>query len=75
MEGHIIQLHFKDLNEKSSKAHDVHWGDGVNNIQGVLAELKRQKFKGLFSAEYEYNWDNNMEDVKVSVQNFRNMIR
>ncbi|MDQ3290697.1 MAG: sugar phosphate isomerase/epimerase, partial [Bacteroidota bacterium] len=48
LDGHIIQLHFKDLNEKSKDAHDVHWGQGVSNVDGVLAELKRQNFKGLF---------------------------
>jgi sugar phosphate isomerase/epimerase len=72
LEGRIVQLHFKDLNEKNNKkAHDVHWGTGVNNIDGVLAELKRQKFKGLFSVEYEYNWENNLPDVVASVAYFR----
>lgn len=72
LEGHVIQLHFKDLNEKNNKkAHDVHWGTGVSNVDGVLAELKRQNFKGLFSVEYEHNWDNNVPDVTASVAYFR----
>lgn len=72
LEGRIVQLHFKDLNEKNNKkAHDVHWGTGVSNVDAVLAELKRQKFKGLFSVEYEYNWENNVPDVKASVAYFR----
>src|SRR5690606_3976801 len=75
LEGKIYQLHFKDLNEKGNKkAHDVHWGTGVNNIQGVIEELKRQGFKGMLSAEYEYNWENNVPDVKASVENFRKMV-
>ena len=73
-EGYIIQLHFKDLDKKSEDAHDVHWGEGVANVKAVLQELKRQKFKGLFSAEYEYNWENNVPDVKASVQYFRKTI-
>ncbi len=75
LEGKIYQLHFKDLNEKGNKkAHDVHWGTGVNNIQGVIEELKQQGFKGMLSAEYEYNWENNVPDVKASVENFRKMV-
>jgi len=72
LEGKIFHLHFKDLNEFGKKnAHDVHWGTGVIGMEKIIAELKRQKFKGMLSAEYEYNWNNNMPDVKVSAANFR----
>ena len=73
-EGHLVSMHFKDLNEKSRNAHDVHWGTGVCNVAGVIAELKRQGFKGNISAEYEYNWEDNAGDVKQSVINFRNIL-
>lgn len=76
LEGHIFHLHFKDLNEfGNKKAHDVHWGTGKLPLQGVIDELKRQKFKGMLSAEYEYNWENSKEDVCVSVANFRKLIK
>lgn len=75
LEGKVYHLHFKDLNEKADKkAHDVHWGTGVNNIPGIVAELKHQGFKGMISAEYEYNWDNNVDDVKTCVKNLRGII-
>lgn len=74
--GHINHLHIKDLNEKNNKkAHDVHWGTGVTNIKGVLQELKNQKFKGMLSAEYEYNWLANSADIAVSAENFRKMVK
>ena len=73
-EGHIVQLHFKDLNKKSKDAHDVHWGQGVANVKAVMQELKRQKFKGLFSVEYEHNWENNVPDVQASVNYFRQIV-
>ncbi|GGG87391.1 hypothetical protein GCM10007415_21430 [Parapedobacter pyrenivorans] len=73
-EGHLVSLHFKDLAEKSSKTHDVHWGTGVCNVKGVIAELKRQGFKGVISAEYEHNWENNAGDVAQSVANFREIV-
>lgn len=75
LEGHIIQLHVKDLNEKDKKAHDVHWGQGVSRIDAVLEELNRQNFKGLFSAEYEHNWENNVPDVTASVTYFREIVK
>ena len=76
LEGHVIQLHVKDLNEKNKKeAHYVHWGTGVSNIDGVIKELKRQRFKGLLSVEYEHNWYNNVPDVTASVQYFRTALK
>ncbi|MRG44868.1 TIM barrel protein [Chitinophaga sp. SYP-B3965] len=74
LNGHVISLHFKDLNEKSPKAHDVIWTTGVSNMEGVLKELKKQKFQGLFSAEYEYNWTNSVPDLTESAKNIRALI-
>ncbi|MEO5999346.1 MAG: sugar phosphate isomerase/epimerase [Chitinophagaceae bacterium] len=75
LEGHIKGLHLKDLNVKARDAHDVPWGTGVSNIEAVLKELKRQKFKGVISAEYEYNWLNNTPEVALSAKNVREMIK
>ncbi len=50
LEGRIISLHFKDLNAQKE---DVPWGTGVCDAREMLKELKRQKFRGVFSAEYE----------------------
>src|SRR5690606_14611469 len=74
LEGHVMSLHFKDLAEEAPKTHDVHWGTGVSNVAGVIAELKRQGFKGNISAEYEHNWENNAGDVAQSVKNFRQIL-
>lgn len=74
LEGHVLHSHMKDLHVKGKEGHDVHWGEGVCNIPGVIAELKRQQFKGAISAEYEYNWFNNRADVAASVVNFRNLV-
>jgi sugar phosphate isomerase/epimerase len=59
LEGHIISLHFKDLKD----GHDVPWGTGSSDAKAMLVELKRQGFKGVFMAEYEYNWDNSVPDI------------
>lgn len=63
LDGRIISVHLKDLNEKSPDAHDVPYGEGVSDIPAVLNELKRQHFEGNISIEYEYNWENNVYDA------------
>jgi sugar phosphate isomerase/epimerase len=75
LNGHVLHSHMKDLNAEGKEGHDVHWGEGVSDISGVIAELKRQNFKGAISAEYEYNWLSNSKDVAASVVNFRNLVR
>jgi len=70
--GRIISLHFKDLNEFGNRgAHDVPWGTGVSQAGAILAELDRQKFKGVFSIEYEHNWLNSMPEISKCVAFFR----
>lgn len=53
LDGRIIMLHFKDLSARDPKAHDVVWGTGACDVPAMLAELRRQHFKGYFSIEYE----------------------
>lgn len=67
LEGRIISLHFKDIdNEKK----DVIWGTGKCDVKAILTELDRQKFKGVFSAEYEANWKNSVPDLRRCAQYF-----
>jgi sugar phosphate isomerase/epimerase len=70
LQGHVFCLHFKDLNQKSRKAHDVPWGTGVGQCKAMMEELKRQGFHGAYCVEYEYNWDNSMPDVAQCVKFF-----
>ena len=70
LEGRVITLHFKDLNEPGLKAHDVPWGTGISNAKGMLTELKRQGFKGAICVEYEYNWENSAPEIAESAKWF-----
>ncbi len=70
LKGHIISLHFKDLNEQARNAHDVPWGTGSSNAKGMLEELKSQNFSGVFSIEYEHNWENSMPDIAQCIKWF-----
>ncbi len=54
LEKRVIELHFKDLGEfGKEEAADVPWGTGKSDAKGILAELKRQGFRGLINVEYE----------------------
>src|SRR5450432_321995 len=64
LQGHIIGVHLKDI----VKFGDTHAADtvvsrGVVDFPAVLAELKRQNFKGMLSIEHESNWYHNLPDV------------
>ena len=63
LQGHIISVHLHDMNDLSANSHDVPAGTGVCDVAGILAELKRQKFAGNVSIEYEYNWKDNVPDA------------
>ncbi|HEQ60314.1 MAG TPA: DUF1080 domain-containing protein, partial [Firmicutes bacterium] len=39
-------------------------------VYGLLAELKRQNFQGVFSVEYEYNWDNSVPEIRQCAEYF-----
>ena len=67
LQGRVISVHLKDLNEKSMNSHDVPFGTGVCNVPAILDELKRQNFVGNASIEYEYNWNNSVTDVAQCV--------
>lgn len=72
LEGRIISLHLKDLNEFDNRgAHDVIFGQGEANIEEILLELRRQHFTGNISIEYEHNWDDNVGDVAQCVDFIR----
>jgi sugar phosphate isomerase/epimerase len=53
LEGRVEHSHFKDLNVLHPDGHDVVWGTGKGDPKAVLAELKRQGYKGYMSIEFE----------------------
>lgn len=73
LQGRVISLHFKDVDVMGPKAVDMPWGTGATNAKGMLEELYRQGFKGLFSIEYEKDMPDKMPDLKQCVANFDKM--
>jgi sugar phosphate isomerase/epimerase len=76
LEGKIISLHFKDIapTEGEESLEDVVWGRGILQVDEMLKELKRQKFSGYFTIEYEANWENNLPEIKESINYFNEVV-
>jgi sugar phosphate isomerase/epimerase len=70
LEGRVICLHFKDLNQSGPDAHDLPWGTGTSNVPAMMAEMKRQQFKGAFCVEYEYHWETSSPEIAQSAKFF-----
>jgi sugar phosphate isomerase/epimerase len=70
LDGHIICLHFKDMNEADMKGHNVPWGTGVGQTRALMEELKRQNFHGAFCVEYEYHWETSQPEIAQCVKFF-----
>lgn len=69
LEGRVFSSHLKDLNEFGvTKAHDVPYGTGVTGVKEVLDELRRQKFDGNISIEYEFKQEDNLAEVTQCIE-------
>jgi sugar phosphate isomerase/epimerase len=67
-EGRVISVHLKDIIESGNPdAGDLPLGLGVTNVKGILRELRRQKFDGNISIEYERDWENTVPDIAQCV--------
>jgi len=75
LEGRIVSFHFKDLDKYGKDAHDVPWGTGKADVAALLAEVKRQGVRAVFSIEYEYNWDNSVPEIAECVGCFERVAR
>lgn len=69
LHGRILDVHIKEIDE----GHDVVWGTGQGRMKGILEELHRQNYAGAFAIEYEYNWENNVPEIRQSVDYYDQM--
>jgi len=54
LEGRVLMFHLKDVDSfGNKKAECVPWGTGKGSIAAILSEMHRQKYRGIFSIEYE----------------------
>lgn len=75
LKGRIVSSHLKDLNVFSRDGHDVAFGGGVSDIQGILKEYQRSGFKGSVSVEFEYNWDTSVPEIAQCIGFMRGFIK
>ncbi|MHB8901745.1 MAG: sugar phosphate isomerase/epimerase family protein [Thermoguttaceae bacterium] len=64
MEGRIRGFHLKDVAEEGDPAaRDMPLGEGKADYAAVLADLKRQGYRGVMTIEYEHDSPQLIEDV------------
>ena len=67
LKGHVVSSHLKDLNGFVRLAHDMPYGQGEGDVDGILKELKAQGFEGPISIEYEHKWEESLPDVTACI--------
>ena len=67
LKGRIFDSHMKDLHEFTPGGHDVPFGTGVSDIKAVLDEYKAQGYSGPLEIEYEHHMEDNLAEVKQSI--------
>ena len=76
LDGHIIGVHLKDVVKFNyPEAPDTLVSKGVVDLPSVLAELKRQNFKGMLSIEHESNWYHSVPDVIFTKNYYDSLVR
>lgn len=60
----VLSVHLKDVKEAKPESGDLRYGEGIANMDGVLAELRRSGFRGHLAVEYEHTTDQLMDDVR-----------
>lgn len=70
--GRIKEFHFKDVanSEPAKREITAVWGTGKVGIKAVMEEMRRQHFSGYVMIEYEDNPENNVPEIKESLQYF-----
>ncbi|HUR58666.1 MAG TPA: TIM barrel protein [Opitutaceae bacterium] len=63
LEGRIVSLHLKERAALGPNNTDCIFGTGITDIPAILAELRRQNFRGNVAIEYEFNWQNSVPDI------------
>lgn len=75
LQGRILSVHLKDLNQAAPDGHDVPWGTGGGRIGDVVAELDRQAANpAIIAVEYEHDVGRSLPAIARSVAFFRRAV-
>jgi len=72
LDGRITTLHLVDVEKMDAKGRVVPYGKGCAELPKVLEELKRQKFNGVLTCEYEHMSNQLVEEVAECVKWYNN---
>jgi sugar phosphate isomerase/epimerase len=68
LQGRLVSFHLKDVGAFGElKADCVPWGTGKGRLKEILAECKRQGFKGVFGIEYEPYKPENFDRIRECI--------
>jgi len=70
LEGRILTFDLKDVNDQGAC---VPFGKGKSDIRGILKELHRQRFRGVFGIEYDQRAADVEGDIRQCIAFFENV--
>ncbi len=72
--GHrVITLQIHDQSSMDANGHDVPWGTGVIDLDGIFEYIKKEGIKPvMFGLEYSWNWDHSLPEIIESINYFNN---
>ncbi len=76
LKGRILCVHMKDMNDFDTRdAHEVPFGTGASDVKACLQELRAQGFTGDIAVEYEFNPENNLQEVTKCIDFLKAFVR
>ncbi|MDD4018195.1 MAG: TIM barrel protein [Kiritimatiellae bacterium] len=72
VQGRVLSVHLKDVQEAKLHSPDMPYGQGIGNIPAVLGELKRQGFNGPAGVEFDHLSEHLDADVRHCLDVIRN---
>ncbi len=67
----VITVQMHDQSALTAEGHDVPWGTGVVNLDGILAYMTKRGIEPvMFGLEYSYEWDKSMPAIRQSISYF-----
>ena len=63
----LLDLHFKDLRNKTDKDSQCEVGDGVMPVAAIFKQLKKSGYRGCVNLEYEINSENPLPGAMRSI--------
>ncbi|MCL1921860.1 MAG: sugar phosphate isomerase/epimerase [Kiritimatiellaeota bacterium] len=75
LEGRFFTLHLVDKDKMGGGNRDVPYGKGVGEIAKILDELRRQKFSGPITCEYEHQSATLEDEVAECVKWYNNYLK